>query len=585
MSSIIKLLPENVANQIAAGEVVQRPSSVVKELLENSVDAGSSNIKLIIKDAGKTLIQVIDDGLGMNINDLNLCFLRHATSKIKKSKDLFNLKSMGFRGEALSSIASVSHMTVISNQNVKNDLGHKIIIKSGRKVDVEETLIKKGTSVSVENLFFNIPARRNFLKSDNVELRHIIDEFHRVSLINHNINFSFINNGNEIFNLKKSIFKERIIRVFGKSVNEKLVPIKEITDFVKINGFIFKPEFSRKTKSTQFFFVNNRFVKNQHLNHAIKSAYEGLINEKYFPSYFLSFSLPKNTIDVNIHPNKTEIRFENDQSIYAVLKSSIKHALGQFNISPSIDFDNGVKYDTPYSYKDKPPMIPKIGINRLYNPFETEKIIDLKHSDLNEYNLNEQLNFSENYISFPSFQINNKYIISKNSSGLVIIDQNRAHQRILYEKFLMEFCTDSKASQGLIFPIKLDLSKKEIIIIKEIEASLINVGFEFSKFSDAEIELSSFNPIFYQEKIEAFFTEIIQNHEKGLRKVSSSLNDYLAKIFSRSHCVKRNKILDSVEQQSLINDLFACKEPNISPFNKIIFKVIPLDSIDNKVLK
>ena len=239
MSSIIKLLPENVANQIAAGEVVQRPSSVVKELLENSVDAGSSNIKLIIKDAGKTLIQVIDDGLGMNINDLNLCFLRHATSKIKKSKDLFNLKSMGFRGEALSSIASVSHMTVISNQNVKNDLGHKIIIKSGRKVDVEETLIKKGTSVSVENLFFNIPARRNFLKSDNVELRHIIDEFHRVSLINHNINFTLINNGNEIFNLKKSIFKERIIRVFGKSVNEKLVPIKEITDFVKINGFIF----------------------------------------------------------------------------------------------------------------------------------------------------------------------------------------------------------------------------------------------------------------------------------------------------------------------------------------------------------
>ena len=585
MSSIIKLLPENVANQIAAGEVVQRPSSVVKELLENSVDAGSSNIKLIIKDAGKTLIQVIDDGLGMNINDLNLCFLRHATSKIKKSKDLFNLKSMGFRGEALSSIASVSHMTVISNQNVNNDLGYKIIIKSGNKVDVEETLIKKGTSVSVENLFFNIPARRNFLKSDNVELRHIIDEFHRVSLINHNINFTFINNGNEIFNLKKSIFKERIIRVFGKSVNEKLVPIKEITDFVKINGFIFKPEFSRKTKSTQFFFVNNRFVKNQHLNHAIKSAYEGLINEKYFPSYFLSFSLPKNTIDVNIHPNKTEIRFENDQSIYAVLKSSIKHALGQFNISPSIDFDNGVKYDTPYSYKDKPPMAPKIGINRLYNPFETEKIIDLKHSDLNEYNLNEQLNFSENYISFPSFQINNKYIISKNSSGLVIIDQNRAHQRILYEKFLMEFCTESKASQGLIFPIKLDLSKKEIIIIKEIEASLINVGFEFSKFSDAEIELSSFNPIFSQEKIETFFTEIIQNHEKGLRKVSSSLNDYLAKIFSRSHCVKRNKILDSVEQQSLINDLFACKEPNISPFNKIIFKVIPLDSIDNKILK
>ena len=585
MSSIIKLLPENVANQIAAGEVVQRPSSVIKELLENSVDAGSSNVKLIIKDAGKTLIQVIDDGFGMNIDDLNLCFLRHATSKIRNSKDLFDLKSMGFRGEALSSIASVSYMTIISNQNINYDLGYKIIIKGGRKVDVEETLIKKGTSVSVENLFFNIPARRNFLKSDNVELRHIIDEFHRVSLINHKINFTFINNGNEIFNLKRSIFKERIIRVFGKSVNEKLVPIKEITDFVKINGFIFKPEFSRKTKSSQFFFVNNRYVKNQHLNHAIKSAYEGLINDKYFPSYFLNFSLPKNTIDVNIHPSKTEIRFENDQSIYAVLKSSIKHALGQFNISPSIDFDNGIKYNTPYSYKDKPPILPKIGINRLYNPFETEKIIDLKPSDLNEYNLNDQLNFSKNYISFPSFQIDNKYVISKNSSGLVIIDQNRAHQRILYEKFLMEFCSESKASQGLIFPIKLDLSKKEIIIIKELEASLINVGFLFSKFSDSEIELSSFNPIFSQENIEDFFAEIVENQEKELRKVSSSLNDYLAKIFSKSHCIKRNKILDSVEQQSIINDLFACKEPSVSPFNKIIFKVIPLNSIDNKILK
>ena len=585
MSSIIKLLPKNVANQIAAGEVVQRPSSVVKELLENSIDAGSSSVKLIIKDAGKTLIQVIDDGFGMNKEDLNLCFLRHATSKIRKSKDLFDLKSMGFRGEALSSIASVSHMTVISNQNTTEDLGFKIKIEGGKLVENEEVLLKKGTTVSVENLFFNIPARRNFLKSDNVELRHIIDEFHRASLVNHNINFVFLNNGNELFNLNKSIFKERIIRIFGKSVNEKLVPIKEITDFVKIDGFIFKPEFSRKTKSTQFFFVNNRFIKNQHLNHAIKSAYEGLINEKYFPSYFLNFNVPNNSIDVNIHPNKSEIRFENGQSIYAVLKSSIKHALGQFNVSPSIDFDNDVKYNTPYHFKDKSPTVPEIVVDRLYNPFEIEKIVETKSSDLNDYSFNNQLNFSEDSVTFPSFQINNKYIISKNTTGLVIINQNRAHQRILYERFLMEFCSESKSSQGLIFPIKLDLNKKDLSIVKDIEVSLLNLGFKFSKFSKSEIELSSFNPVFSKESIEDFFIEIIENHGKGLREVSSSLNDYLAKIFSRSHSMKKNKNLVLEEQQSLINDLFACKEPSVSPFNKIIFKVITLDSIDNKILK
>ena len=461
MSSIIKLLPENVANQIAAGEVVHRPSSVVKELLENSIDAKANNVRLIIKDSGKTLIQVIDDGIGMSAEDIKLCFLRHSTSKIRDSKDLFDLKFMGFRGEALSSIASVSQMSIISNTDDQIEIGNKIKINGGRLVLQEEQVLKRGTSVSVENLFFNIPARRNFLKSDSVELRHIIDEFHRISLINYNINFTLINNGNEIFNLKKSIFKERIVRVFGKSTLEKLVPINEVTDFVKINGFIYKPEFARKTKTAQYFYVNNRFIKNLHLNHAVKSAYEGLIDDKYFPSYFLSFEVPNNTIDVNIHPNKTEIRFENDQSIYAVLKSSVKHSLGQFNISPTIDFENGVKYHTPYDYKNKPPYTPKISVNRLYNPFAKEKMIDLKIEDQDTVKPSNKIIFSENPISFPSFQIASKYVVSKNSSGLVIINQYRAYQRILYEKFLKEFCSESKLSQALIFPIKLDLSKKK----------------------------------------------------------------------------------------------------------------------------
>lgn len=585
MSSIIKLLPENVANQIAAGEVVHRPSSVVKELLENSIDAKANNVRLIIKDSGKTLIQVIDDGIGMSAEDIKVCFLRHSTSKIRDSKDLFDLKFMGFRGEALSSIASVSQMSIISNTDDQIEIGNKIKINGGRLVLQEEQVLKRGTSVSVENLFFNIPARRNFLKSDSVELRHIIDEFHRISLINYNINFTLINNGNEIFNLKKSIFKERIVRVFGKSTLEKLVPINEVTDFVKINGFIYKPEFARKTKTAQYFYVNNRFIKNLHLNHAVKSAYEGLIDDKYFPSYFLSFEVPNNTIDVNIHPNKTEIRFENDQSIYAVLKSSVKHSLGQFNISPTIDFENGVKYHTPYDYKNKPPYTPKISVNRLYNPFAKEKMIDLKIEDQDTVKPSNKIIFSENPISFPSFQIASKYVVSKNSSGLVIINQYRAYQRILYEKFLKEFCSESKLSQALIFPIKLDLSKKEINVIFGIKTNLKAIGFEFSKFTKSEIELSAFNPIFNKESIEDFFREIVVDDENDLNKISSSFNDFMARVFSKSHSSKSKKSLILQEQHSLINDLFACKEPNVSPFNQKIFKVIPLDSIENKILK
>ena len=585
MSSIIKLLPENVANQIAAGEVVQRPSSVVKELLENSIDAKANNIRLIIKDSGKTLIQVVDDGIGMSNKDIKLCFLRHATSKIKQSKDLFDLKFMGFRGEALSSIASVSQMTIISNNDDQTEIGNKIKINAGQLVLEEEQALKRGTSVSVENLFFNIPARRNFLKSDSVELRHIIDEFHRISLINHNINFILINNRNEIFNLKKSIFKERIIRIFGKSSLEKLVPIDEVTDFVNINGFIYKPDFARKTKTAQFFFVNNRFIKNHHLNHAVKSAYEGLIDDKYFPSYFLSFEVPNNTIDVNIHPNKTEIRFDNDQSIYAVLKSSVKHSLGQFNISPTIDFENGIKYHTPYDYKNKTPDFPKISVDRLYNPFEIEKMIDIKIDDLDTGDSVSKINFPEKSISFPSFQIDGKYVISKNSSGLVIINQQRAHQRILYEKFLKEFCGESKLSQALIFPIKLDLSKKEINVVLGFKTNLIAIGFEFSKFTKSEIELSAFNPIFNKESIEEFFREIIMDHENDLNKVSTSFDDYMARVFSKSHSSKSKKSLILQEQHSLINDLFACNEPSVSPFNQKIFKVIPLKSIENKILK
>ena len=586
MSSLIKLLPENVANQIAAGEVVQRPSSVVKELLENSVDSESKTIKLIIKDAGKTIVQVIDDGRGMSKEDLDLSFVRHATSKIRNSEDLFDLNTMGFRGEALSSIASVSHLTIKSNNNIDKDLGNEIKLKAGNPISKKETICKKGTSISVKNLFFNIPARRNFLKSDNVELRHIIDEFHRVALINYNINFIFINNDNEIFNLKKSIFKERIIRIFGKSTEEKLVPINELTEFAEIEGFIFKPEYSRKTKTSQFFFVNNRFVKNSHMHHAVRTAYEGLIFENHHTSYFLRFNVPKGSIDVNIHPNKTEIKFDNDQSIYAILKSSIKHSLGQFNISPTIDFESSVSLNTPYSYKDKSVNSPSVDFNKSFNPFdlildssndsEVDLDASLKKKETSFENIFENKN---NQISFSAFQFKNSYVITKTSSGIVIIDQKRAHQRILYEKFLTELSNDNNSSQNLIFPIKLSFNLQEIRLLKDIKPSLIHLGFAFKIFNKNEIEVSSIHPLFTKKNINEVFQEFIKVETLGIKDKSDSLNDYVAKTLSKSSSVNSGYKLEKIELDSLVNDLFACKDPNVSPFNRLIFKVISIETI------
>ena len=586
--SIIKLLPDSVANQIAAGEVVQRPSSVVKELLENSIDSGAKTIKLIIKDAGKTLIQVIDDGVGMNKEDLRKCFFRHTTSKIRNSIDLFSLKTMGFRGEALSSIASVSHMSIVSNQDSSNSLGFEIKLNGGEEKSIIEVVSSKGTSISVKNLFFNIPARRNFLKSDNVELKHIIDEFHRVALINYDVNFIFTNNNNEIFNLSKSIFKERIIRIFGKSSKQKLIPINEETEIAKISGFVFKPEFSRKTRSTQFFFVNNRFIRNSHLNHAVKTAYEGLIQDNLYPSYFLRIKVPLNSIDVNIHPNKTEIKFDNDQSIYAILKSSIKHSLGQFNITPTIDFDNNINLNTPYSYKNKEVSIPKVDYNQAFNPFEnlTKPVLlktrDFDLKNLDESNNQDQINNELELLktnSFPAFQLKSKYIITKTSSGIIIIDQKRAHQRILYENFLKELSNKVNPIQTLLFPIKLDFNSEEIRMLKLIEAPLIHLGFKFNSFGEEVIEISGIHPFLNQSHILELFQEFLRNKDYGQDNATHTLNDLIAKLLSKYSSISSNETINVKLQESLVNDLFACKDPNVSPFGKLIFKLISLEEI------
>jgi DNA mismatch repair protein MutL len=519
MSSIIQLLPDHVANQIAAGEVVQRPASVVKELLENAVDAKATDIKLIIKDAGKSLVQVIDNGLGMSITDSRLCFERHATSKIRHAEDLFSLHTKGFRGEALASIAAIAHVEMKTKQE-QDELGTHIVIEGSKFMSQEPSVLPKGTSFLVKNLFFNIPARRNFLKSETVEQRHIVDEFQRVAMAHPNIHFTMYHNGSEMFNLPISNFRQRIVNLFSGKTNEKLVPVKEETEILNLHGFIGKPEFSKKNRGEQFFFVNNRFIKSGYLHHAVMAAYDGLLSSGAQPSYFLYLDVPPNTIDINIHPTKTEIKFDDEHALYAILRSAIKHSLGQFNVAPVLDFERDPNLDTPYQYQNKDAEYPTIQVDRSFNPFSD----DTGESELAKQKSNKSLpNFSsykktevqpnweslyvglkqasydiaemtfendavssslfeENEVEQEAkrtYQIHKKYIVSPIKSGMVIINQKRAHERVLYEEFLTSMTVHQASSQQLLFPLQLYFSSTEIELLAELKSSLENTGFAF----------------------------------------------------------------------------------------------------------
>jgi len=449
MSDIIQLLPDHVANQIAAGEVVQRPASVVKELLENSIDASSTSIQLIIRDAGKTLIQVIDNGKGMSTTDAKLSFERHATSKIRVAEDLFKLHTKGFRGEAMASIAAISHVEMKTKQN-SQEIGTHIKIEGSKVMYQEMTATPVGTNIAVKNLFYNIPARRNFLKSDTIETRHIIDEFQRVSLTHPEIDFSLYHNDNEIYLLKASNLRKRIVAIFGAKMNEKLVPVSEDTEMISIEGFITKPNFSKKKRGEQFFFVNNRYVKSPYLNHAVVAAFEGLLEHGSHPSYFLYLTVPSKSIDINIHPTKTEVKFDDEKAVYAILRATVKHSLGQYNVAPILDFNRDATLDTPYNFtkQESKPSSPKITVDPSFNPFSNEDTIQNKssyqHVKENSnweslYVTTDEVEFQEklfdNEQTYPSnktIQIQRKYLLSSIKSGVVLIHQSLAHQRVLY---------------------------------------------------------------------------------------------------------------------------------------------------------
>lgn len=643
MSSVIRLLPDHVANQIAAGEVVQRPASVVKELLENAVDAGATAIKLVIKDAGKTLIQVIDDGKGMNEIDARMCFERHATSKISIAEDLFQLQTKGFRGEALASIAAIAHVELKSKEHTA-ELGTHVIIEGSKITSQEIVVAPSGTSFSVKNLFFNIPARRNFLKSDQVELRHVIDEFERVALAHNDIQFTFINNGSEMFNLPASNFRQRIVNVFGGKTNEKLVPVQETTEIVEVHGFVAKPEFAKKSRGEQFFFVNDRFIKSGYLHHAVTAAFEGLLKDGTHPSYFLYLTLPPNSIDINIHPTKTEIKFDDEQALYAILRATIKHSLGQFNVSPVLDFQKDGDLEVPYSYEGTKSNEPTVAIDTFFNPFESMKsgsnlagqmesgfnpfesvkpktsgssfqsnlsFQDRKHksggwetlyegiSDAKEIILtsaNHQ--FDEEVItgslfdddaSQPtnhqqSYQFQKKYIISPIKSGMIIIDQRRAHQRILYEHYMRSFTVKQNASQQLLFPLSLYYGVYEMELLKNLQNELVQMGFLFDEISNEKIVILGIPVSITESEVSIVLEDLLNDMEDDAPADVDILHDRIAKSLAQSLAVKTGTYLSDKEQENIVNSLFGCEDPQTSPFGKTTFITMKVEDIDKKFM-
>ena len=593
MADIISLLPDHVANQIAAGEVIQRPASVVKELLENAIDAQATVIQLIINGAGKTMIQVIDNGIGMSPTDVRLSFERHATSKIKSADDLFSITSKGFRGEALASVAAIAQVEV-HTKRVEDEMATSLKISGSKVEDQQVSVASAGTSITVKNLFYNVPARRNFLKSDKVELRHIIDEFQRVALTHPETKFTFLHNGSELFNLPAVNFRKRIANTFGNRLEEKLIPVEEMTSVAGIEGFIVKPEFAKKSRGQQFFFVNKRFIRSPFLNHAVTTAFQGLLRDQYHPGYFIYIQVDPKSIDINIHPTKTEIKFEDEQNLYAIIKSMIKHSLGMFQAAPVLDFERDPSLDTPYDLLQNPiSNTPSIEVDSSFNPFQNSEIATSKSSKKNweslysglempteSSNLQEELKFSIDQAP-KVFQLLRKFIVTSTRSGLLVIDQKRAHQRVLYEKFLSSITKRDMISQQLIFPKEIELTQQQIALFGELEENLNTMGFVVKQRENL-LHITGIPAICDDKQVGQLFEDIfsLEEHEKV---TCFSQADYIAKILSKSLSIKGNLSLSVVEQQALVDDLFACKDTLTCPFNRKIFITLDKEELENKL--
>ncbi len=609
MSDIIKLLPDHIANQIAAGEVIQRPSSVVKEMVENAIDAGATKIDVVIKDAGKTLIQIVDNGKGMSPFDARMCFERHATSKVSKAEDLFTLTTKGFRGEALASVAAIAHVT-LKTKLQEDELGSLVQIE-GSKITKQEPIVNPtGTSFEVKNLFYNVPARRNFLKSDGIEFRHILDDFERIALAHPEVALTIRHNDTEIYNLPSCVLKKRVVDILGKSSNEKLVPIDESTDIVELKGFVGKPEFAKKKRGEQFLFVNDRYFKDSFFNHAITQAFDGLIPPKTFPSYFLYLTVNPQKIDVNVHPTKTEIKFEEDRLIYAIILSSIRQALGKYNIAPTLDFNRETSFDLPHTMNTQMPVQPKIIVNENYNPFNTTtsyskpstssgftKAIRAEgfgNSEINQqdwanfYSIKEEtpnvepqeLDLEIEEVETKDFIIRGNYVFTPCKSGIMVIHHRRAQERIVYDRMMSAFIINPIQSQKLLFPYEKEVSAGEKSEWISNSTLLNRLGFE-TEFIEGNMLVNAVPSIIPEESINDCLDNILST--LSFRDIDKGdIAHLLIGSIAKSSSMKKKVNMTKEACELLVSELFQCSEHSFTPSGKKIIETVTMDEIAQK---
>lgn len=612
MTDIIHLLPDSIANQIAAGEVVQRPASVVKELIENSIDAGAENIHVIIKEAGKILVQVIDDGIGMSVTDARMSFERHATSKITQADDLFRIRTMGFRGEALASIAAVSQVEMKTKRK-EDELGTSISIEGSRLIRQEPMTCQTGTSIEVKNLFFNVPARRNFLKSNSVEMRHIIDEFQRTALSHPRIQFKLHQNDMEVYHLPAGKLVKRIINLFGRSYQEQLVVCQEDTPHLQVKGYVGKPGFAKKTRGEQFIFVNNRYIRSNYLIHAIQNAYENLIPTEFFPFFVIFLEIDPKHIDVNVHPTKTEIKFVDERTIYGLVKATVKQALGQHNLTPSLDFSQNVNLDLQKEYggENSEKTRQELDYERLRqgsgnfsNLRNWEKLYENPERDIPASFLHrdEESTAQKDQLILPSsvnqsgridsvypfqgetdlpttYQLHQKYILTQVKSGMMLIDQVAAHQRILYEKYLSYLQHKSAIIQKLLFPISLELNPADYSLVMDIKNEIASLGFDFELFGKSAIIINGVPSGLKDINEKEVFEGLIDQYKLNKEKLEMRTHENLAMSMARYTCIRAGQSMNEKERKSLIDQLFGCKNPNYSPFGELTFYIFTLEEL------
>jgi len=598
MSDIIQLLPDSIANQIAAGEVVQRPASAVKELMENSIDAKASAIQLVVKESGKTLIQVIDNGIGMSETDARMSLERHATSKIRKAEDLFSLHTKGFRGEALASIAAVSQMEMRTRRKAE-ELGTCLVVEGSEVKKQEPVACEAGTSISVKNLFYNIPARRNFLKSNPVELRHIIDEFQRLALAHPDLAFTFVQTDEVVYELPTGKLSQRIVNIFGKSYQEQLAPCQEETDVVKVHGYVGKPEFARKTRGEQFLFVNQRFIRSNYLHHAVMSAFETLLPENSFPFYVLFIDIDPKHIDVNVHPTKTEIKFDDERAVYAVVRSAVRQAIGSHNLTPAIDFNadvNIISKLTQAAAQSKDIYFDERFSTALRNPnqehweklYEQSKHFNPSQPEPQVLRFESSANNPENTLPETAeekalFQVHNRYVMRQVKSGIMVLDQQFAHERILYEKFLSQLKNRSAESQQDLFPQTVSLTAADFALVLEMEQEIAALGFRFEVFGKNAIVINGVpaNLPAAGTGGKALFEGLLEQFKINQSELSVPIKENLARSLARRAGIKAGQRLAKEEMKALIDGLFACSTSNYTPDGTPTFFIFELRKIES----